>query len=141
MKSDDYVPKKETKLHVHNAAKDPKEIPINQDVKTPKDNTSKSVIDELTEQSDTAWKHMTVKEKIQTIAKSDTNIPNIELSNKDKEILRKLELEHEKNIKNKTESSFFSTEAHEKKYVKTEPIEKPKAKLSIRPKQSVCIKF
>lgn len=118
-------------------------MPIDRDVKAPKDN-SKSVVNKLTEhvQNDTAWEHMTVKQKIQTIAKSDRNIPDIELSDKDKEILRKLELEHEKNIKNKTDGSFSSTiEIHEKKHDQMEPKEKPKAKLSIKPKQSVCIKI
>jgi hypothetical protein len=89
---DDYVPKNKTKLHIYNIAKDPKEVLIHQDVKISKD-TSKSAVNKRTEyvQNDTAWKHMTVKQKIQTIAKSDTNIPNIELSDKDKEILRKFE--------------------------------------------------
>ncbi|KMQ96648.1 chaperone activity of bc1 complex- mitochondrial-like protein, partial [Lasius niger] len=141
MKNDAYAPKKEAKLHVHNAAKDPKELPIDKDVALPKYDSSKFIIEKSSEgiQKNTTWKYMTVKEKIETIATSDKEIPQIELSDKDKEILRKLELEHEKNIKNKVASSISSstikTSEKERVHTQTEPKERPKAKLSVKPKQ------
>lgn len=147
MKNDAYAPKKEAKLYVHNAAKDPKELPIDKDVALPKYDSSKFIIEKSSEgiQKNTTWKYMTVKEKIETIATSDKEIPQIELSDKDKEILRKLELEHEKNIKNKVASSISSstikTSEKERVHTQTEPKERPKAKLSVKPKQLVSIKI
>ncbi|XP_046418524.1 atypical kinase COQ8B, mitochondrial isoform X1 [Neodiprion fabricii] len=44
-------------------------------------------------------KFASVKEKIETIATLGEDIPKIELSNKDKKLLRKLELEHEERIR------------------------------------------
>ncbi|XP_046751518.1 atypical kinase COQ8B, mitochondrial [Diprion similis] len=44
-------------------------------------------------------KFASVKEKIETIAMLGEDIPKIELSNKDKKLLRKLELEHEERIR------------------------------------------
>lgn len=141
MKNDAYAPKKEAKLHVYNAAKDPKEVPIDKDVTLPKYDSSKFTIEKSSEgaQNNTTWKYMTVKEKIETIATSDKEIPQIELSDKDKEILRKLELEHEKNIKNRVASSISSstikTPEEERVDTQTESKERPKAKLSVKPKQ------
>lgn len=144
IKNDDYAPKKKAKLHVYNAAKDPKELLIDKEVSLPKHDNSKSTIEKSSDvQNNTTWKYMTVKEKIETIANSDKEIPQIELSDKDKEILRKLELEHEKNIKNKIDSSISSStiKTPEKKCAntQTEPKERPKARLSVKPKQLVSI--
>ncbi|XP_011869571.1 PREDICTED: aarF domain-containing protein kinase 4 isoform X2 [Vollenhovia emeryi] len=128
IKNNGYTPKKERKLYVYDTAKDPKELSIDGDVTVAKYNTDKSM-----------KKYMSVKEKIQTITNLDKEIPDIEFSDKDKEILRKLELEHEKNIKNSVSSSANSsiTEAHEKECVHTQmnSIERPNTKLSVRPKQ------
>lgn len=146
MKSDDYTIKK-AKLHVYNAAKDPKELPLDKDVTLPKYDDNKFTIEKSSQdvQNNTTWKYMTVKEKIETIATLDKEIPQIELSDKDKEILRKLELEHEKNIKNKVASSISSsainTPEKESVNIQTEPKERPKAKLSVKPKQLVNIKI
>ncbi|KAL6442096.1 hypothetical protein ACFW04_002424 [Cataglyphis niger] len=141
IKNDDYAPKKKAKLHVYNAAKDPKELPVDKEVPLLKHNNSKFTIEKPSEgvQNNITWKYMTVKEKIETIANSDKEIPQIELSDKDKEILKKLELEHEKNIKNKIDSSISSStiKTSEKKYanIQTESKERPKARLSVKPKQ------
>lgn len=146
MKSDTSMPKKETRLYVHNAAKDPKELPVDSNVPIRQYNTGKSATQpslESERDNNAAWKYMTVKEKIQTIAKSSREIPDIELSDKDKEILRKLELEHERNIKSQTGSpaSASATETVEKERVHkpAEPIERPTVKLSVKPKHSVRI--
>ncbi|XP_029156008.1 atypical kinase COQ8B, mitochondrial [Nylanderia fulva] len=143
VKNDAYSPKKETKLYVYNAAKDPKEKTIVKDVASPRYNSSEFTTEKTSGgiQNNTARKYMTVKEKIETIA-SDKEIPQIELSDKDKEILRKLELEHEKNIRNKDASSIFTStnqlKTSEKECVhqaQIEPKEKLKAKLSVKSKQ------
>ncbi|XP_011689242.1 PREDICTED: aarF domain-containing protein kinase 4 isoform X2 [Wasmannia auropunctata] len=142
IKNNGRTPKKETKLYVYDTAKDPKELPINGDVtKLPKYNTSKSRTKKSLEdtQNNTTKKYMSVKEKIKTITNSDKEIPNIEFSDKDKEILRRLELEHEKNIKNRVTNSAHSSviKVHEKERIHMEmnSKERPKAKLSVRPKQ------
>lgn len=144
IKINDYTLKKETKLYVYNNAKDPKELPIDEDVMLSKCNIDKSITQKSLKgmQNDTTKKYMSVKEKIKTISNLDKDeIPDIEFSDKDKEILKKLELEHEKNIKNRIVSSaYFSTiKAYEKEHVHMEmnSKERPKAKLSVRPKQCV----
>ncbi|XP_025269973.1 atypical kinase COQ8B, mitochondrial isoform X1 [Camponotus floridanus] len=139
MKNDDYTIKA-AKLHVYDTAKDPKELPLDKDVALPKYNDNKFTIEKSSQDvQNTTWKYMTVKEKIETIATLDKEIPQIELSDKDKEILRKLELEHEKNIKNKvvssTSPSTINTSEEESVNVQTELKERPKAKLSVKPKQ------
>jgi len=144
IKNNSYTPKKETKLYVYDSAKDPKELPIDGDV-TSKYNTNKSMTQKSLEsmQSNTTKKYMSVKEKIKIITDLNKKIPDIEFSDKDKEILRKLELEHEKNIKNSAASSAHSsmTEAYEKEdvHMQINSTEKPKTKLSVRPKQCVSI--
>ncbi|KYN40731.1 Chaperone activity of bc1 complex-like, mitochondrial [Trachymyrmex septentrionalis] len=142
IKSNDYIPKKESKLYVYNTAKDPKELPIDGDVILPKRNIDKSITEKSLKgmQNDTTKKYMSVKEKIKTISNLDKDeIPDLEFSDKDKEILRKLELEHEKKIKNSIISSAYSStvKTYEKENVHVEmnSKEKPKAKLSVRPKQ------
>lgn len=139
----DYTPKKEKKLYVYDTAKDPKELPIDGDVILPKYNIKKSITQEPLEgmQNNITKKYMSVKEKIKTISNFNKAIPDIELSDKDKEILRKLELEHEKNIKNEVANSLPSSiKVHEKEHIQMNFKEKPKAKLSVKPKQCVSIK-
>lgn len=145
IKNNNYIPKKETKLYVYDTAKDPKELPIDGDVMLPKYNTNKSMIQKSLKregiQNNATKKYMSVKEKIKTIINSDKEIPDIEFSDKDKEILRKLELEHEKNIKNRIASSSI-IKAQEKEHANDVHInseERPKVKLSVRPKQCVSI--
>ncbi|XP_011150874.1 atypical kinase COQ8B, mitochondrial isoform X2 [Harpegnathos saltator] len=144
IKTNSYVPEKETKLYVYNVAKDPKELLGTEKTTVPKHETNKSVVQEAskdTQNNNMTWKHMTVKEKIQTISTSNNQVPDIEFSNKDKEILRKLELEHEKNIQSKTADSVSSTsiKAQEKKHVhaKAELEGRLEAKLLVKPKQSL----
>lgn len=143
IKNDGYTPKKKTKLYVYDAAKDPKEVPIDEDVTLPKYNIKKSMTQEPLKgmQNNTKKKYMSVKEKI-AITNLNKEIPDIEFSDKDKELLRKLELEHEKNIKNSVTSSHSITKEHEKERVSTQvnSVEKPKAKLSVKPKQCVSIR-
>lgn len=144
IKNNGYTIKK-AKLHVYNAAKDPKELPPDKDITLPKYDDSKTIKKSSQNVQNTTRKYMTVKEKIETITTLDKEIPQIELSDKDKEILRKLELEHEKNIKNKVASSIPSSTINipEKECVniQIEPKERPKIKLSVRPKQLVNIKI
>lgn len=147
IKNNGYIPKKETKLYVYDTAKDPKELPIDKDVTLPKYNINKSMIQKSLEREDmqnsTTKKYMSVKEKIKTITNSDKEIPDIAFSDKDKEILRKLELEHEKNIKNRIARSARSsiTKAYEKEHANDMQMNsKERPKLSVRPKQYVSIK-
>lgn len=140
-----YIPKKGTKLHVYNAAKDPKEMSIDENI-IAKYDTDSSVPHSSPKniQDNTTWNYMTVKEKIQTITNSNKEIPDIELSDKDKEILRKLELEHEKNINNQISTSTSTCIKAQKKddtNAQVAYLEKPKLKLTARPKQSVSIKI
>lgn len=148
VKNNAYVPEKETRLHVYNVAKDPKELPIAKDITVSKHGTNKPASQRDLKDSqnkDMAWKYMTVKEKIQTITSTNNWIPDIELSSKDKEILRKLELEHEKNINSAAVdlTSLSTTKIQEKEHVhtKAEPKEKLKSKISVKPKQSVSTKI
>ncbi|EGI62215.1 PREDICTED: aarF domain-containing protein kinase 4 [Acromyrmex echinatior] len=139
IESNDYTLKKETKLYVYNTAKDPKELPIDGNVILPKHNIDKSITQKSLKdmQNDTTKKYMSVKEKIKTISNLDKDeIPDLEFSDKDKEILRKLELEHEKKIKNRIVGSAYSTvKTYEKENVHMEMNSKEKPKLSVRPKQ------
>ncbi|XP_032685047.1 atypical kinase COQ8B, mitochondrial [Odontomachus brunneus] len=138
------VPEKKTKLHVYNVAKDPKELPVTEDITTLKHDNSKPVFQKAlkdTQNNNMTWKYMTVKEKIQTITTLNNQIPDIELSSKDKEMFRKLELEHEKNMKSKAVDSVpLSTYKAQKKehiYTEVESEEKLKSKLPVKPKQSL----
>ena len=142
---DQYEPPKssEIQLYVHNPAKDPKEVPFKmgdarQDVSS-KDTTN------LREKQDkpVIKKYTTVKEKIETISSLDGEIPKIVLSDKDKEILRKLELEHERNIKSKSMKQNNALKPDPRgstskvvEDVKTVP-EKPQVRPSVRPKQTL----
>lgn len=146
IKNNDYIPKKGTRLYVYDTAKDPKVLPIDEDVTLSKYNTNKFKIQEpLRDMSNNTTKnYISVKEKIKSITNLDKVIPDIEFSDKDKEILRKLELEHEKNIKSSIASPAHSsiTKACEKEHVHMQmnSIERPKTKLLVRPKQHVSIK-
>lgn len=142
IKNNDYISKKKTKLYVYDTAKDPKELSIDGDVTLSKYNTNKLKIQEPVrdKQNNTIKKYTSVKEKIKTITNLDKKIPDIEFSDKDKEILRKLELEHEKNIKNTASSAHSSiTKACGKEHIHMNSVEKPKTKLLVRPKQCVNI--
>ena len=133
-----------TKLHVYNPAKDPKEIIIEMDdanVKPDNENDIRS------KQDKPLKKYSTVKEKIETISKLEYEIPKIELSEKDKAILKKLELEHEKNIKSqnmkqdvsntlKTDFEILENKATENMKVALESSQ-VKPKPSVRPKQTL----
>lgn len=147
VKDDIHVPKEKTKPYVYNVERNPKESLVTRDNTVPKHETAESVVQKVssdTQNNNIAWKNMTVKEKIQTITDLNNRIPNIELSNKDKAILRKLELEHEKNIQSKAVDSVSSSavKAQESKHVHArEPEEKIKAKLPVKPKQSVGTKI
>lgn len=130
-----------TKLYVYNPAKDPKEVTIEMErprIKfNPGDNTQER-------QDKSLKKYTTVKEKIETISKLEHELPKIELSDKDKAILRRLELEHEKNIKGQnTNDNVLNTKsqvltdkvAESTKIIPNGPEVKPKP--SVRPKQTV----
>lgn len=135
-----------TKLHVYNPAKDPKEIIIEMDdpnVKPDNENDIRS------KQDKPLKKYSTVKEKIETISKLEYEIPKIELSEKDKAILKKLELEHEKKIKSqnmkqdvsntlKTDFEILENKATENMKVALESSQ-VKPKPSVRPKQTVSL--
>lgn len=141
IKNNVYVPEKETKLYVYNVAKDPKELSFT------KNDTYKPVLQEGSKdmKNNMTWKHMTVKEKIQTITTLNNQIPDIEFSSKDKEILRKLELEHEKNIQNiamkSASSPIIKAQNRKHVYPKTKPEEKSNIKLLVKSKQSVNSKI
>lgn len=77
-----------------------------------------------------ARKYTTVKEKIATLEE----VPTIELSDKDKELLRKLELEHEAKIKSepvKQKSATIDPTPLEKMETGTKPSVKPRLKVKI----------
>lgn len=141
------------KLKVFDPAKDPKEVPITSDEKCkPKIETvqSSAKVEEKHDVGSKPKKYSSVKEKIEKIAKLDKEIPKIELSDKDKKILRKLELEHEKKIHQKAPSVDDQKVEDEKEAqrnfnLKTEEIPensaKPDIKPSIKPRQTVSKLF
>ncbi|XP_076680030.1 ubiquinone biosynthesis protein COQ8, mitochondrial isoform X1 [Andrena cerasifolii] len=144
---DQYNPPKssEIQLYVHNPAKDPKEVPFKMgDTDVGRDVSSKGTTN-LREKEDkpVIKKYTTVKEKIETISSLDGEIPRIELSDKDKEILRKLELEHERNIKSKSMKQNNAPKPDPRGST-SEVIEdvkaaseKPQVRPSVRPKQTL----
>ncbi|XP_053987221.1 atypical kinase COQ8B, mitochondrial isoform X1 [Hylaeus volcanicus] len=142
--SDSTKPNK-TKLYVHNPAKDPKEILIEMDVSSSQQNIKSNSVNSSQEKQEKPMikKYTTVKEKIETISKLEDEIPKIELSDKDKEILRRLELEHEQNIRNKNVKQNEKSEIDSqllvdqvKESIKPSS-EKPQVRLSVRPKQTL----
>ncbi|XP_076233680.1 ubiquinone biosynthesis protein COQ8, mitochondrial isoform X2 [Calliopsis andreniformis] len=125
-----------TKLYVHNPAKDPKEVSIKTDVTLDRANVIQG-------QDKSVKKYSTVKEKIEIISTLENEIPKIELSDKDKEILRKLELEHEKKIQsqNVMQNDVVKPDppksgSETKEDVKIAP-EKPQIRPSVKPKQTL----
>lgn len=135
-----------TKLHVYNPAKDPKEIIIEMDIPNVKPDNENDI---RSKQDEPLKKYSTVKEKIETISKLEHEIPKIELSEKDKAILQKLELEHEKNIKSqnmkqdvsntlKTDFEILENKTTENMKVALESSQ-VKSKPSVRPKQTVSL--
>ncbi|XP_071869995.1 ubiquinone biosynthesis protein COQ8, mitochondrial isoform X2 [Bombus fervidus] len=133
-----------TKLHVYNPAKDPKEIIIEMDIPIVKPDNENDI---RSKQDKPLKKYSTVKEKIETISKLEHEIPKIELSEKDKAILKKLELEHEKNIKSQNMkqdvSNTIKTDFEKLKNMATENMKvasensQVKPKPSVRPKQTL----
>lgn len=89
-----------TELLVYNRAKDPKEVSIDMPLTKTKESGSYKVEQEKLD-AISQKRYVTVKEKIETLS-PETDIPQIELSEKDKAILRRLELEHEQKIKSQT---------------------------------------
>lgn len=137
----DVPPEIKPKLHVYDAAKDPKEVPIH------KDSVKHDVEDKPVENVQEAQgkppsrKYTTIKEKIETITTSENEIPKIELSPKEREILRRLELEHEKKMKkentnNVSRSAPQSVSDENERIVKSTQ-EKPQNRPSIKPKQTL----
>ncbi|CAK9817763.1 Atypical kinase COQ8B, mitochondrial [Anthophora quadrimaculata] len=136
---DEPIKLKKTKLYVHNPAKDPKEIIIEMDMSNKKSDPASNVQEK---QDTSSKKYTTVKEKIETISKLEHEIPKIELSEKDKAILRRLELEHEKNIKDHSRKQDSTAEAdsvskvtENVKVISKNPQIKPKP--TVRPKQTL----
>lgn len=143
------------KLYVYNPAKDPKEVPISSD--EPSTENDQIILDSfhnaqtststktINKSKQSPVKFSSVKEKIETIGTIHTDIPPIELSEKDKELLRKLEQEHEQKIRQQktTGSEKFdneqsaqsvnieSTEDQKQKILRPIAHEKPKDTVSI----------
>ncbi|XP_043280550.1 atypical kinase COQ8B, mitochondrial [Venturia canescens] len=139
----------DVKLEIFDPAKDPREIKASQSSEAAKisekpesfRSSGSSEPQEIPPQK----KYTSVKEKIETI-RIDKNIPKIELSEKDKRVLRDLELEHEKKIsreasRNSLDSSTDqqSSEAKEKtpKVLKNITTEKVLSKPTARPRQTL----
>ncbi|CAK9801574.1 Atypical kinase COQ8B, mitochondrial [Anthophora plagiata] len=136
---DEPIKLKKTKLYVHNPAKDPKEIITEMDMSRKKSDPASNA----QENQDTpSKKYTTVKEKIETISQLEHEIPKIELSEKDKAILRRLELEHEKNIKDHSRKQDSTAKADPVSKV-TENVKvisknpQIKSKPTVRPKQTL----
>lgn len=135
---------KKTKLYIYNPAKDPKEITIEMDISKMKYNSENNYTNQDT-QDKPVKKYLTVKEKIETISKLENEIPKIVLSEKDKAILKKLELEHEKNIKsqNMKDEDVSNESKIDAEVIKIENTKitsnSPQVKLkpSVRPKKTV----
>ncbi|XP_003708361.1 ubiquinone biosynthesis protein COQ8, mitochondrial isoform X1 [Megachile rotundata] len=129
------VTSSKSKLHVYNPAKDPKEIVVVMDVSDIKAESADNIQDK--QNKSVTKKYTTVKEKIETISKLDNEIPKIELSEKDKEILRRLELEHEENTRSQKTKQDDLPKTYSKNKNADIIMEKPRAKPSIRPKQTL----
>ncbi|CAD1477419.1 unnamed protein product, partial [Heterotrigona itama] len=132
-----------SKLHVYNPAKDPREVIVGMDTPNTKSDTKSDV---QGKQDNLSKKYSTVKEKIETISKLEHEIPKIVLSEKDKAILKKLELEHEKNIKSQNIQQDISNTLKADSKIETEVTKnakiasdnlQTKPKLSVRPKQTL----
>ncbi|XP_057321495.1 atypical kinase COQ8B, mitochondrial [Microplitis mediator] len=117
------------KLQVVNPAKDPKEIKI-------VENFESVTINEPEPEKivEIPLKYSSVKEKIEIVGSIDKTIPKIELSDKDKKLLRKLELEHEKKITDVTKTFDSSKSDESSKSNQLNSIEEPKIKPVIKPR-------
>lgn len=132
---------RETKLYIYNIAKDPKEVPIKPGIINAQQNVKSAGIEtnkpQEKQEIPTVRKYTTVKEKIETITKLENEIPKIELSDKDKEILRRLELEHEQSKTHQTAHKSTTEET----YLKQDPVKivpgKPQVRPSVKPKQTL----
>lgn len=113
------------KLEFYHPAKDPRELRTNENIpESPK-------------------KYSSVKEKIETIGKINKTIPKIELTDKDKKLLRKLEIEHEKRQSTsdnaaKATADMKLNDSNDKNNGKDDEI-KPKIKPVIKPRVTVSI--
>ncbi|KAI4490926.1 hypothetical protein M0802_010600 [Mischocyttarus mexicanus] len=134
-----------TKLHVYNSAKDPKEVAIDENNMSIKSDLKQTVPkDNLQDTFTVNKKYATVKEKIETITKMENVVPKIELSRKDKEILHRLELEHEKaerkqvseNVLSSQNTNDVTADKQSDVHISKTPI-KPYVKPSVKPKQSL----
>ena len=144
-------------LRVYHPAKDPKEVPLNdyepstENIRNTTQTATQNAQSTATENTDKSRqspiKYSSVKEKIETISATHTKIPKIELSEKDKELLKKLEQEHEEKIKKQrlTEKQILNEEStvnstfidtKENLQVKKIPLSHP----SVKPKDTVSTK-
>lgn len=125
------------KLQVVNPAKDPREIKINE--RKSVDNFESVTINEAEPEKivEIPLKYSSVKEKIEIVGSIDKTIPKIELSDKDKKLLRKLELEYEKKITDVTNNTLeYSKSDESSKSSQFNSIE-PKIKPVIKPRITV----
>ncbi|XP_043264143.1 atypical kinase COQ8B, mitochondrial isoform X1 [Colletes gigas] len=146
MPTDQFDPTKhnKTKLYVYNPAKDPKEVPIETNAASLQQNVKSDGANNVLGKRDKPLirKYTTVKEKIETITKLEDEIPKIELSDKDKEILRRLEIEHEQSIKNQNTKENIASEVDPRVLVEqakenVKISEKPQVRSSVKPKQTL----
>ncbi|KAL7306953.1 hypothetical protein TKK_0000708 [Trichogramma kaykai] len=99
------------KLQVFDPSKDPKEVPYNHS-NVSSENAQASTALYATQSNENVQKsssninrnqspvkYASVKEKIETISAVNSEIPKVELSERDKKLLRKLEIEHEEKIR------------------------------------------
>lgn len=139
----------DTKLHVFDPSKDPEEIPIDKckaNVETQNVTNQTSPKDNIVMHNDgmsVPKKYMSVKEKIETIATVDKTVPTIELSDKEKKLLKKLELEYENKIKKQSVEQNLNSKPMETEMKRgNENMESKKnkesiVKPSVRPKQTL----
>ncbi|XP_014235468.1 atypical kinase COQ8B, mitochondrial isoform X1 [Trichogramma pretiosum] len=99
------------KLQVFDPSKDPKEVPYNHS-NVSSENAQASTASYAAQSNENVQKsssninrnqspvkYASVKEKIETISAVNSEIPKVELSERDKQLLRKLEIEHEEKIR------------------------------------------
>lgn len=144
---DEYRPViNKTKLHVYDPAKDPKEISTdNKDISATNATIKQTILESNSQNNFAAKKkYATVKEKIETITKMENVVPKIELSKKEREILHRLELEHEKAEKKQTTEDVLRspnisniTEDSKHDIHISEAETKPRIKPSVKPRQSL----
>ena len=137
----------EAKLEIVDPAKDPREIESKKKTMSKTLSTLENSAGKLKGRpSAMTKKYASVKEKIETI-RIDDNIPKIVLSEKDKEVLRNLEIEHEKKISREASitPAVSSTTTEIKQTIgerqnfeeRVEKNEKISARPSVRPRQTV----